>query len=78
MQLWHGFYPGYYMTFMGGALCTVASRAVRRSVRPYFVGNRMTKMFYDLLTFTATRIVMGYLTFPFVLLDFVPSLRLYM
>jgi Predicted membrane protein len=26
--LWHGFYPGYYLTFMSGALFTFASRAV--------------------------------------------------
>ena len=26
--LWHGFYPGYYLTFMSGALFTFASRSV--------------------------------------------------
>lgn len=27
--LWHGFYPGYYLTFATGALFTVAARSVR-------------------------------------------------
>ena len=74
--IWHGFYPGYYITFLGGALCTLGSRAVRRSVRPYFLANRASKLFYDALTFLTTRIVMGYLTFSFVLLEFWPSVRL--
>lgn len=74
--MWHGFYPGYYITFFGGALCTLASRAVRRSVRPFFLTSNLTKRFYDFLTFLTTRIVMAYLTFSFVLLEFLPSIRL--
>ncbi|CAG2121854.1 unnamed protein product, partial [Medioppia subpectinata] len=34
--LWHGFYAGYYMTFLGGAFFTLAARNVRRCVRPHF------------------------------------------
>lgn len=26
--LWHGFYPGYYFTFLGGAIFTLAARSV--------------------------------------------------
>jgi len=26
--LWHGFYPGYYLTFASGAFFTVAARSV--------------------------------------------------
>lgn len=26
--IWHGFYPGYYFTFLGGALTTNAARIV--------------------------------------------------
>lgn len=26
--LWHGFYPGYYMTFASGALIVMAARKV--------------------------------------------------
>lgn len=36
--LWHGFYPGYYVTFASGALFTFASRTVMRiqSIRNNF------------------------------------------
>lgn len=27
--LWHGFYPGYYLTFATGALIVMAARKVR-------------------------------------------------
>jgi lysophospholipid acyltransferase 1/2 len=74
--MWHGFYPGYYITFLGGALCTLAARSVRRSVRPFFTANRVTQGFYDVLTFMTTRVVMAYLTFSFVLLEFLPSMRM--
>lgn len=29
--LWHGFYPGYYVTFASGALIVTAARTVRKS-----------------------------------------------
>jgi len=32
---------------------------------------------YDWTTFLATRVLMGYITFPFVLLEFWPSIRIY-
>lgn len=75
--LWHGFYPGYYLTFATGALFTFGARAVRRHVRPYFTQSVFLKHIYDSLTFIATRVSMAYLTFPFVLLEFWPSLRIF-
>lgn len=76
--LWHGFYPGYYLTFANGAFFTLAARSIRRHVRPYFLRSRNLMLFYDLLTFLTTRIVMAYITFSFVLLEFLPSIRLYL
>ncbi|XP_066994422.2 lysophospholipid acyltransferase 6 [Anabrus simplex] len=75
--VWHGFYPGYYLTFASGAMFTFAARAVRRSIRHYFLGSRTRKIFYDTLTFLTTRIVMAYITFPFILLEFWPCILLY-
>ncbi|XP_066585832.1 lysophospholipid acyltransferase 6 [Prorops nasuta] len=74
--IWHGFYPGYYLTFASGAFFTVAGRSVRRHVRPYFLGSRRAKFFYDVLTMLTTRIVLAYFTFSFILLEFIPSIRL--
>ncbi|XP_046423142.1 lysophospholipid acyltransferase 6 isoform X3 [Neodiprion fabricii] len=76
--LWHGFYPGYYLTFAGGALFTFAARSIRRHVRPYFLGSNASKLFYDTLTFVTTRVFMAYVTFSFILLEFYPSIRLYL
>ncbi|KAL0102364.1 hypothetical protein PUN28_018705 [Cardiocondyla obscurior] len=76
--LWHGFYPGYYLTFASGAFFTVAARSVRRYIRPLFLKSPQKKIFYDILTFITTRIVMAYMTFSFILLEFVPSIKLYL
>lgn len=75
--MWHGFYPGYYLTFGTGTLFTLAARAVRRSVRPLFQGSREKQKFYDLITCLATRMAVAYMVFPFLLLDFHSSIRVY-
>jgi len=75
--IWHGFYPGYYITFFSGAIFTYAARAIRRSVRPYFVGQEKLKMFYDSLTWFTTRLAIAYATFSFVVQDFYPSWNMY-
>ncbi|XP_064097463.1 lysophospholipid acyltransferase 6-like isoform X1 [Macrobrachium nipponense] len=70
-SLWHGFYPGYYLTFIGGAFFTVVARTVRRSVRPHILSRGpKVKFAYDIVTSVATRLNLAYLTFPFVLLRF--------
>ncbi|XP_023302562.2 lysophospholipid acyltransferase 6 isoform X1 [Lucilia cuprina] len=76
--VWHGFYPGYYLTFATGALMVTSARMARRMFRHRFQQTRMTRMLYDILTCLTTRIVMGYATFPFVLLEFMGSIRLYL
>lgn len=75
--IWHGFYPGYYLTFLSGALFTFASRIVRRHVRNYFMSTKESKLLYDILTFIVTHFVLAYITYPFVLLEFWPCIVLY-
>ncbi|XP_059047018.1 lysophospholipid acyltransferase 6 [Achroia grisella] len=75
--VWHGFYPGYYMTFFAGGIFTVTARNVRTVVRPVFLESRTKKLFYDLLSFITTRVAMTYATVPFVLLHLGPSLAFY-
>ncbi|CAH1154129.1 unnamed protein product [Phaedon cochleariae] len=75
--VWHGFYPGYYLTFLSGALFTFSSRIVRRHVRNIFMVSREAKLFYDIFTFAVTHLVLAYLTFPFVLLEFWSSVILF-
>ncbi|KAL7638236.1 UNVERIFIED_CONTAM: hypothetical protein RMT77_010800 [Armadillidium vulgare] len=77
-SLWHGFYPGYYLTFLGGAFFTIAARAVRRYVRPHILKcGSGVKALYDFLTFIATRLCLSYMVFPFVLLRFWSSIHVY-
>ncbi|CAG9772987.1 unnamed protein product [Ceutorhynchus assimilis] len=75
--IWHGFYPGYYLTFLSGALFTFAARSMRRLLRPYFITTNESKLLYDLITFSVTRFVMAYITFTFVLLEFRSSIVIY-
>ncbi|XP_028027027.1 lysophospholipid acyltransferase 1 isoform X1 [Bombyx mandarina] len=75
--VWHGFHPGYYLTFFAGGLFTVVAKKVRSVARPMFLGSRSKKLFYDFLTFMTTRIAMTYATVPFVLLHLAPSLAFY-
>jgi len=74
--IWHGFYPGYYFTFGSTALFILASRKVRRNVRPMFQSSRRLSLFYDALTFTATRIVNPYCFGPFLFLTIDRAFRL--
>ncbi|VEN51674.1 unnamed protein product [Callosobruchus maculatus] len=74
---WHGFYPGYYLTFLSGAIFTFAARVVRRHIRNYFMESKEAKLLYDIITFAVTHFVLAYITFPFVLLEFWPCIVLY-
>jgi lysophospholipid acyltransferase 1/2 len=75
--LWHGFFFGYYLTFLSGALVTVSARIIRRSLRYRFQGSQPLARFYDVLTFFATKFALAYTTFPFVTLHLYPGLQVY-
>lgn len=76
--VWHGFYPGYYITFATGALCVSSARVARSRFRHRFQENAVLRDVYDVLTTLVTRIFMAYATFPFVFLEFEGSARLYL
>lgn len=75
--IWHGFFMGYYVTFLTGALFTVSARSVRRCLRWRFQGSLFSRRFYDVLTFVMTKIALSYTTFPFVMLHLGPGLYFY-
>lgn len=76
--IWHGFYPGYYITFATGALFTTAARVARSRLRHRFQVNAVLRDIYDVLTCLVTRIFMAYATFPFVFLELGATARLYL
>uniref|UniRef100_A0A3Q0S9L4 Membrane bound O-acyltransferase domain containing 2b n=1 Tax=Amphilophus citrinellus TaxID=61819 RepID=A0A3Q0S9L4_AMPCI len=75
--MWHGAYPGYYLTFLTGTVITLAARAVRHNIRPYFLHSSTHKLVYDVITWAATQIAICYTVVPFVLLSVGPSMKFY-
>ena len=66
--LWHGFRPGYYLTFMSGALITFCGRKLRRHLRPLFLETsklNFLKPVYDVLGWFGTLFLANYSVFPF-------------
>nr|XP_053627289.1 lysophospholipid acyltransferase 6-like [Cherax quadricarinatus] len=77
-SVWHGFYPGYYITFVSGAFFTIAARYVRRCVRHRVMARGpRAKLVYDFITCISTRLCLAYFTFPFILLRFWGSIAVY-
>ena len=78
---WHGFYPGYYLTFLTGALINIAERSWNQVWWPYLSSN--TFSFYhstSLMTgvyWIGAQWILAYSTMPFIILDFVTSLRVW-
>ena len=75
--LWHGFYSGYYLTFMSASVFTLAGRSFRRHLRPLFLGTKQSKHFYDMLTCLGAKLSIAYLVTPFVLLESETSIEAY-
>lgn len=72
--LWHGFYPGYYITFLGGGLCTIIGRFWRRTVTQY-IENRYSEYPTVLSIYNNTKIfimliVMNLISVPFLLYSY--------
>jgi lysophospholipid acyltransferase len=71
---WHGFYPGYYLFFVGGALGTEVGKSGRRVFRKYFVTADdkpiyPRKFLYDVLTTVVSQYLLCYLAVAFAMLS---------
>lgn len=77
-SLWHGFYFGYYATFLSTAFLTLAARKVRKVVRPiiyaYECSYSWLPKFYDFLTWFTTHLTLSYMVGPFVVLKYEESI----
>ena len=76
---WHGFYPGYYMTFVLGAFVQTVAKNYRRHFRPFFLtpdGKKGTKykIYYDVVCWFVTQLAFSFATAPFVILGFNDSI----
>ncbi|KAL2785687.1 MBOAT, membrane-bound O-acyltransferase family-domain-containing protein [Aspergillus keveii] len=75
---WHGFYPGYYLTFVLGSLVQTVAKNFRRHVRPFFLSpdgstNGPYKRYYDFASWFVTQTVMSFVVMPFIFLSFSES-----
>ncbi|KAJ5701525.1 hypothetical protein N7488_009073 [Penicillium malachiteum] len=80
--LWHGFYPGYYMTFVLGSFIQTVAKNFRRYVRPFFMtpdGSKPTpyKRYYNIASWAATQLTLGFTVMPFILLSFSESMAVW-
>ncbi|KFA65387.1 hypothetical protein S40285_00447 [Stachybotrys chlorohalonatus IBT 40285] len=78
--LWHGFYPGYYLTFILASLIQTAAKYFRRHVRPFFldpVSGKPTpkKKYYDFVTYVVTQLTFSFATTPFLVLSLSGSMQ---
>ncbi|KAI5307685.1 lysophospholipid acyltransferase [Ascosphaera atra] len=80
---WHGFYPGYYLTFILGSLIQTAAKNFRRHVRPFFLTAyedpkpTPKKPIYDFLSWLATQLTLSFCVAPFIALRLDASLQIW-
>lgn len=74
---WHGFYPGYYMTFVLAAFYVYAGRGIRRKIRPHFQKNRFTIAIYGCITWLCTMFAIDYSVASFDMLSLDRSVEFY-
>ncbi|KAI1375754.1 MBOAT-domain-containing protein [Hypoxylon crocopeplum] len=70
---WHGFYPGYYLSFVLASFVQTAAKNYRRSLRPFFLDPvtqkpLSSKKYYDVASWLATQATFSFVVAPFVIL----------
>ncbi|CAL3965957.1 unnamed protein product [Diplocarpon coronariae] len=76
---WHGFYPGYYLSFVLASFVQTVAKNCRRYFRPFFLDPKTTqptpmKIYYDICSYLITQLTFSFITAPFVLLTLRESL----
>lgn len=71
---WHGFYPGYYLTFVLASFVQNVGKNCRRHLRPFFLSPTTGeptpyKIYYNIISYLVTQLTFSYTTAPFVLLS---------
>ncbi|GBB99659.1 hypothetical protein RclHR1_00360008 [Rhizophagus clarus] len=74
--IWHGFYPGYYLTFVSGAFVQSIHRLLRRDIRPIFLTPKYSslKPLYNFFGWLFTQTMINYIVIPFNILTLRNSL----
>ncbi|KAA8643215.1 hypothetical protein EYZ11_003105 [Aspergillus tanneri] len=79
---WHGFYPGYYLTFVLGSFIQTGAKNFRRYIRPFFLtpdGQKPGpyKRYYDVFSWLVTQITLSFTVMPFIFLSFGTSISVW-
>ncbi|KAK3676367.1 Lysophospholipid acyltransferase [Recurvomyces mirabilis] len=78
---WHGFQPGYYLTFVLASFVQNVAKNSRRLLRPFFLtpdGKPLPrKRYYDVFTWFVTQLTFSFVTAPFLLLSIHDSLAVW-
>ncbi|KAI8904410.1 MBOAT, membrane-bound O-acyltransferase family-domain-containing protein [Gorgonomyces haynaldii] len=75
---WHGFYSGYYITFLSGALVTSCARLIRRHIRPLFLARFVQfKPLYDVISIITTQFIINYIIASFMVQKYDESMIIY-
>lgn len=62
---WHGFAPGYFLTFLGAGACTAVGREIHRHVLPVAATKIWSNYAYDICMFAWTTILLITFGLPF-------------
>lgn len=65
--VWHGFYPGYYLTFFMGGLCTILGRIWRKNIssRIYMLKMQSVDKVYNTLKTIGMMLIVSFTSLPF-------------
>uniref|UniRef100_A0A7S0VR22 Uncharacterized protein n=1 Tax=Hemiselmis tepida TaxID=464990 RepID=A0A7S0VR22_9CRYP len=68
--IWHGFYPGYYLTFLSSALFNETAKVLRRHIRPRVIPSKEAEggvpaQLYHFASTSVTMMSLNYLGHPF-------------
>ncbi|KAJ2390296.1 Lysophospholipid acyltransferase [Coemansia sp. RSA 2611] len=81
---WHGFYPGYYLTFVLAALAANAARILRRNLHALVAldehssaTRRTVRRAYDVAGWILSKYTLDFVAAPFMVLSFGTSLRIW-
>ncbi|KAI3379366.1 hypothetical protein SNEBB_007736 [Seison nebaliae] len=72
--MWHGYYPGYYVAFIGAGFCTLAGRSIRKSIRPHFLNTKLMVL-YSLITWLGAQLIFNYYSIFVTILTWEDSLE---
>jgi lysophospholipid acyltransferase len=79
---WHGFYAGFYLSFVTFAFCNIVSQMSTKLLRPLFISRDGTivsrwKSYYDFLTWFLTQCCFYYSAIPFKMYTIDNTLRMW-